>query len=61
MPKVQTNGIQMAYTEQGSGEPLVCIMGVTAPGAVWEAHAASWETTGGWETQTSLLAPTLLT
>jgi pimeloyl-ACP methyl ester carboxylesterase len=42
MPKVQTNGIHMAYTEQGSGDPLVCIMGVTAPGAVWEAHAAEW-------------------
>jgi pimeloyl-ACP methyl ester carboxylesterase len=43
MPKVKLNtGIQMAYTEQGTGEPLVCIMGVTAPGAVWEAHAAEW-------------------
>lgn len=36
-------GINMAYTERGSGEPLICIMGVTAPGAVWEAHAAAWE------------------
>lgn len=33
----------MAYTERGSGEPVICIMGVTAPGAVWEAHAAEWE------------------
>lgn len=42
MPHVSTNGIQMFYEERGSGEPLVCIMGVTAPGGVWEAHAAEW-------------------
>jgi pimeloyl-ACP methyl ester carboxylesterase len=42
MPTLTTNGIQMHYEERGSGEPLVCIMGVTAPGAVWEAHAAAW-------------------
>jgi pimeloyl-ACP methyl ester carboxylesterase len=44
MPKVKlTTGIEMAYTERGSGDPLICIMGVTAPGGVWEAHAAEWE------------------
>ena len=44
MPKVKlSTGIEMAYTERGSGEPLILIMGVTAPGAVWEAHAAEWE------------------
>ncbi|MGI8602824.1 MAG: alpha/beta fold hydrolase [Verrucomicrobiales bacterium] len=44
MPKVSLpTGIEMAYTERGAGDPLVCIMGVTAPGAVWEAHAAHWE------------------
>lgn len=43
MPTVTTNGIRMHYTERGSGDPLICIMGVTAPGAVWEAHAAEWE------------------
>lgn len=44
MPKVKiSTGIEMAYTERGSGDPLICIMGVTAPGAVWEAHAAAWE------------------
>lgn len=44
MPKVKLKtGIEMAYTERGTGEPLICIMGVTAPGAVWEAHAAQWE------------------
>jgi pimeloyl-ACP methyl ester carboxylesterase len=43
MPTVKTNGIEMAYTERGTGEPLICIMGVTAPGVVWDAHAAAWE------------------
>lgn len=43
MPKVTTNGIEMYYEERGSGEPVICIMGITAPGAVWEAHAAEWE------------------
>ena len=42
MPTVTTNGIQMYYEERGSGEPVICIMGVTAPGGVWEAHAAEW-------------------
>ncbi len=43
MPKIKLpTGIEMAYTEIGSGEPLICIMGVTAPGAVWEAHATVW-------------------
>ena len=44
MPTVKLpTGIEMAYTERGSGEPLICIMGVTAPGVVWDAHAAAWE------------------
>lgn len=43
MPKVSTNGIEMYYEERGSGEPVICIMGITAPGAVWEAHASVWE------------------
>jgi len=44
MPTVTLpTGIKMAYTERGSGDPLICIMGVTAPGVVWDAHAAAWE------------------
>ena len=43
MPHVETNGIQMYYEERGSGDPLICIMGITAPGAVWEAHAEAWQ------------------
>jgi len=34
MPKVTTNGIEMYYEERGSGDPVICIMGITAPGAV---------------------------
>ena len=33
----------MFYEEQGSGDPLLLIMGITAPGAVWEAHAEAWQ------------------
>ena len=43
MPYLETNGIKMFYEEQGSGDPLLLIMGITAPGAVWEAHAEAWQ------------------
>ncbi len=43
MPLVETNGIQMSYEEQGSGPPLILIMGITAPGAAWEAHVEAWQ------------------
>jgi len=43
MPHVETNGIQMYYEERGSGEPLIMIMGITAPGGVWDAHADAWK------------------
>jgi pimeloyl-ACP methyl ester carboxylesterase len=43
MPKVKTNRIEMNYQERGSGDPLICITGVTAPGGVWDAHAQAWE------------------
>jgi pimeloyl-ACP methyl ester carboxylesterase len=43
MPVISTNGINMYYEERGRGEPLLLIMGITAPGAVWEKHAADWE------------------
>lgn len=42
MPNVETNGITMHYEELGSGEPLICLMGITAPGGVWEQHVADW-------------------
>jgi pimeloyl-ACP methyl ester carboxylesterase len=42
MPHVETNGIKMYYEERGSGDPVLMIMGITAPGSVWEAHADDW-------------------
>ena len=43
MPYTQTNGINLYYEERGSGDPLLLIMGITAPGSVWEKHASYWE------------------
>lgn len=42
MPFVATNGITLHYEERGSGDPLLLLMGITAPGSVWEQHAAFW-------------------
>jgi len=28
----------MHYEVHGEGEPVILIMGITAPGTVWEAH-----------------------
>ena len=43
MPYAQSNGINLYYEERGTGEPLLLIMGITAPGSVWEKHVAFWE------------------
>lgn len=43
MPVIETNGIKLFYTERGSGDPLLLIMGITAPGSVWEKHASTWQ------------------
>ena len=43
MPFVQTNGINLYYEERGTGDPLLLIMGITAPGSVWEKHADDWQ------------------
>ena len=43
MPVVQTNGINFYYEVQGSGEPLLLIMGITATGSVWEKHVNDWK------------------
>jgi len=42
MPLVHTNGIDVHYEEDGSGPPLLLLMGITAPGSVWAQHAACW-------------------
>lgn len=44
MPYAETNGIQMYYEERGEGDPLILIMGITARGEVWDAHAEDWST-----------------
>ena len=43
MPTVLSNGIRIHYEERGSGEPLILIMGLGAPGSRWEDHAACYE------------------
>src|SRR5690606_7818276 len=43
MPAIKSNGIDLFYEERGSGDPLLLIMGITAPGAAWEKHVAEWE------------------
>jgi pimeloyl-ACP methyl ester carboxylesterase len=45
MPFVKTNGINFYYEELGdsTAEPLLLIMGITAPGSVWAPHVATWQ------------------
>ena len=43
MPTVISNGIEIHYEEQGSGDPLILIMGLGAPGSRWQDHAAAYE------------------
>jgi pimeloyl-ACP methyl ester carboxylesterase len=45
MPIVTANGINMYFEERGNPkvEPLLLIMGITAPGSVWEPHLAEFE------------------
>ena len=45
MPIVKANGININYEEMGSGEPLLLIMGITAPWSVWEKHSDFWSQT----------------
>ena len=45
MPVISTNGINLHYQECGSGEPVLLIMGITAPGSEWEKHAEVWSET----------------
>ncbi len=42
MPFVDSNGIRLYYEERGTGEPLLLLMGITAPGSVWQKHADDW-------------------
>lgn len=40
--RVRTNGIEIAYVERGSGDPLVLIMGLGADLSAWELHLRSY-------------------
>ncbi|MDQ0028501.1 alpha/beta fold hydrolase [Arthrobacter bambusae] len=40
--KVRTNGIEIAYIERGSGDPLVLIMGLGADLSAWELHLRAY-------------------
>ena len=42
MPFIKANGININYEETGAGDPLLLIMGITAPLGVWEAHSSFW-------------------
>ncbi len=43
MKKVDVNGIELAYTERGQGEPLILLMGLGADGSLWEDHVKAYE------------------
>jgi len=43
MPTVISNGIKIHYEERGSGDPLILIMGLGAPGNRWKDHVAAYE------------------
>jgi pimeloyl-ACP methyl ester carboxylesterase len=43
MPSVKSNGININYEECGSGDPLLLIMGLSAPGAAWEKHVNEYK------------------
>jgi pimeloyl-ACP methyl ester carboxylesterase len=40
--RISTNGIDLAYSECGRGEPLVLIMGLGADRSAWDAHLAAF-------------------
>ena len=41
--KCKANGITISYEESGSGEPLLLLMGLGAPGSKWAPHIAAYE------------------
>jgi pimeloyl-ACP methyl ester carboxylesterase len=43
MPTLRSNGIKIHYEERGSGDPLILIMGLGAPGGLWEEHTTFFE------------------
>lgn len=45
MPSYTHEDFTMHYEVHGEGEPLICIMGITAPGEYWEDHVECWKNT----------------
>lgn len=43
MPHVRTNATTLYYEERGSGDPLILLMGLGAPGSLWKDHVAAYE------------------
>ncbi len=43
MSLITCGNIKLNYEERGCGRPLVLIMGLSAPGAVWEEHVKAYE------------------
>ncbi|MFJ8335896.1 alpha/beta fold hydrolase [Streptomyces sp. NPDC094437] len=50
MPFVRTNGVRLSYQRQGSGEPVLLIMGSSAAGRVWTLHQTPALHRAGFET-----------
>jgi len=42
MPYITANKVKIAYEEVGAGEPLLLIMGLGAPGSLWEKHVEAY-------------------
>lgn len=43
MPDVKANGISIHYEEEGSGPPLILIMGLGADGSMWQEHVDAYK------------------
>lgn len=41
--QVKTNGITISYEEYGTGEPLILLMGLGAPGSKWMPHIEAYQ------------------
>ncbi len=42
MPVITVNGIDLSYSVHGRGEPLLLLMGLGAPGALWAEHLQAY-------------------